>query len=55
MEVATDLAELSIGSGSGLPFEVPPGYQTASMEDLLAAIFPSQQPALPPAVRREAK
>ena len=35
-------------------FEVPPGYQTASMEDLLAAIFPSPQPALPPA-GREAK
>ena len=53
-EVATDLAELSTDPVPDSRFEVPAGYQMASMEDLLAAIFPSPQTALPPA-GREAK
>ncbi len=42
-EVASDLAELSTDPVPDSRFEAPPGYQTASMEDLLAAIFPSSQ------------
>ena len=50
-EVATDLAELSTEAVPDSRFEVPAGYQTASMEDLLAAMFPSTPPQLPPAGR----
>jgi hypothetical protein len=50
-EVATDLAELSTDAVPDSRFEVPAGYQTASMEDLLAAMFPSTPPQLPPAGR----
>jgi hypothetical protein len=53
-EVASDLAELSIDPVPDSRFEVPAGYQTASMEDLLAAMFPSPQSSPPPA-GREAK
>ena len=53
-EVATDLAELSMDPVPDSRFEVPPGYQTASMEDLLAAMFPSPQSSPLPA-GREAK
>ena len=40
-EVATDLAELSADPVPDSRFEVPAGYQTTSMENLLAAIYPS--------------
>ncbi len=50
-EVATDLAEFSTDAVPDSRFEVPAGYQAASMEDLLAAIFPSTPPQLPPAGR----
>jgi hypothetical protein len=53
-ELASDLAELSTDPVPDSRFEAPPGYQASSMEDLLAAIFPSPQPSLPPA-RREGK
>jgi hypothetical protein len=53
-QVATDLAELSMDPVPDSRFEVPAGYQTASMEDLLAAMFPSPQSSPLPA-GREAK
>jgi TonB family protein len=46
-EVAMDLAELSAAPIADSRFQVPAGYQTAAMEDLLSALFPAAQAAPP--------
>jgi TonB family protein len=46
-EVTMDLAELSAAPIPDSRFEIPGGYQTAAMEDLLSALFPAAQ-AVPP-------
>ena len=44
-EIAMELAELSAAPVEDARFEVPAGYQTAAMEDLLGALFPAAQSA----------
>jgi len=46
IEVAMDLAELSAAAVPDSRFDVPAGYQTAAMEDLLSALFPAVQPPM---------
>src|SRR5258708_18615729 len=53
-EVSTDLAELSTDPVPDSRFEVPAGYQAATVEELLGALFPESTPALP-AARRQTK
>jgi TonB family protein len=50
-EVTMELAELSAAPIPDSRFEVPAGYQTAAMEDLLGAFFPAAQHAAQPATQ----
>ena len=49
-DVTMELAELSSAPVPDSRFEVPAGYQTAAMEDLLSALFPAVQATAPQAV-----
>ncbi len=47
VEYSMELAELSSAPVADSRFEVPAGYQSAPMEELVAVLFPAPKPAVP--------